>query len=71
MKKQITITQAEFQKAVTETLDFMEQAAKNNPKNSNPMAVAVAGLLYSAFAAKLTLTLFQDDETLEIEENSK
>lgn len=71
MKKQITITQEEFQKAVTDTLDFLEQAAKNNPKNSNPMGLMVAGILYSTFAAKLTLTLFQDDETLEIEEDSK
>lgn len=71
MKKQITITQEEFQKAVTDTLDFLEQAAKKDTKNSNPMAHMVAGILYSTFAAKLTLTLFQDDETLEIEENSK
>lgn len=70
MKNQITITQAEFKKAVMDTLDFMEQTAKkSNP--SNPMVITVAGLLYSSFAAKLTFTLFQDDETLEIEKNSK
>lgn len=71
MKNQITITQDEFKKAVMDTLDFMEQAANNNPKKLDPMAHMVAGLLYSAFAAKLTSTLFQDDETLEIEKNSK
>lgn len=71
MKNQITITQDEFKKAVEDTLDSLEKTAKNNPKNSNPMANMVAGLFYSVFAAKLTFTLFQDDETLEIEENSK
>lgn len=71
MKKQITITRDEFNEAVKDTLDFMEQTANksNNPPDS--MALNVARLLYSAFAAKLTFTLFQDDETLEIEKNSK
>lgn len=71
MKNQITITQDEFKKVVMDTLDYMEQAAKNNPKNSDPMAHMVVRILYSTLATKLTLTLFQDDETLEIEENSK
>lgn len=70
MKNQITITQEEFQKAVDDTLDYMNQAAKNNTKNSNPMANALAGFLYAAFAAKLSLKLFQDDDTLEIEEKN-
>jgi len=70
MKNQITITRDEFKEAVKDTLDFMEHTAKKS-NSSNPMAINVAGLLYSAFAAKLTFTLFQDDETLEIEENSK
>ena len=69
MKNQITITQDEFKKVVMETLDSLGQAAKNNPKNTDPMAHMVAGLLYSVFAAKLTSTLFQDDETLEIKTN--
>ena len=69
MKNQITITQAEFQKAVNETLDYFRDIMKNS--SSNPMTQAAAGLLYTTFAAKLTVKLFQDDETLEIEENSK
>lgn len=69
MKNQITITQEEFQKAVDDTLDYMNQAAKNN-KNSNPMANSLVGFLYAAFAAKLSLKLFQDDDTLEIEEKN-
>lgn len=70
MKKQITITQEEFRNAVKDTLEFFAaEAAKK--EGLNPMAASVAGLLYSAFATKLTFTLFQDDETLEIEEDSK
>jgi hypothetical protein len=66
MKDQITITQEEFRKAVKDTIEFFAiEAAKK--KDINPMASSVAGLLYSAFAVKLTLDLFEDDETLEIE----
>lgn len=70
MKNQITITQDEFQKAVEDTLDYMQQSMKNNPNNTSPLASSLVGFLYSAFAAKLTIKLFQDDETLEIEEKN-
>jgi len=71
MKNQITITQDEFKKAVKDALDYMEQAVKNDSRNSDPMVNTMVGFLFSAFAVKLTLILFQDNETLEIEENSK
>ena len=68
MKNQITITRAEFQKAVTETFEDLRQSIQNNPKITSPMVASISGLLFCGFATKLTIKLFQDDETLEIEE---
>ena len=65
MKNTITITLEEFNEAVLHTTEYLNSAVRK--KNTNPMAIAAAEMLYAAFSSALMMKLFEDDEKIEIE----